>query len=109
MTKKEYLIRLNQLCEMNHFIFLGARIQGKKNLMLTHEVSKNKEKPIGKGAKAQRKFGNEICITKFKILIHFLKCKIAFMPFKKKLTIPRKLENLEGLLKLAKKHKDEQT
>lgn len=31
------------------------------------------------------------------------------MPFEKKLTIPRKLENLEGLLKLAKKHKDEQT
>jgi hypothetical protein len=32
---------------MNHFIFLGARIRGKKNLMFTHEVGKNEEKPIG--------------------------------------------------------------
>jgi hypothetical protein len=50
------------MCEVNNFIFLGARIQGKRNLMFTHEVGKNEE-PIGKGAKAQRKFGNEINIT----------------------------------------------
>jgi len=41
--------------------------------MSIHEVCKNEGKPIGKGAKAQRKFGNEICITKSKILTHFLK------------------------------------
>jgi hypothetical protein len=94
---------------MNHFIFLGTRIQGNENQMSIHEVCKNEENPIGKGAKAQRKFGNEICITKFEILTHFLKCKIAFMPFETILTIPRELEYLEGLLKLAKKHKDEKT
>jgi hypothetical protein len=77
--------------------------------MLTHEVGKNEEKPVGNKTKAQRKFGNEICITKFKILTHFLKCKIAFMHFETILTIPKKLEYLEGLLKLAKRHKDEQT
>jgi hypothetical protein len=31
------------------------------------------------------------------------------MPFEKKMIILRELENLEGLLKLAKRHKDEQT
>jgi len=77
--------------------------------MSIHEVCKNEGKPIGKGAKAQRKFGNEICITKSKILTHFLKFKIALTPFETILTIPRELEYLEGLLKLAKRHKDEKT
>jgi hypothetical protein len=70
---------------------------------------KMKKNLLEKGAKAQRKFGNEICITKFEILTHFLNCKIAFTPFETILTIPRELEYLEGLLKLAKKHKNEKT
>jgi hypothetical protein len=107
--KKKSLIRLNQLCEMNNFIFWSARIRGKRNLTCIHEVGKNKEKPIKKGVKAQKKFGNEINITKFKILTHFSKCKTAFTPFEIILTIPRELEYLEGLLKLAKRHKDEKT
>jgi hypothetical protein len=51
--KKESLIRLNQLCEVNNFIFLGARIQGKRNLRFIHEVGKN-EKTYWKGGKSTK-------------------------------------------------------
>jgi hypothetical protein len=39
---------------MNNSTFLGAKFWGKRNLMCTHEVGKNEEKPIGKGAKTRR-------------------------------------------------------
>jgi hypothetical protein len=39
---------------MNHFIFLGTRIQGNENQMSIHEVCKNEEKPIGKGSKSTK-------------------------------------------------------
>jgi len=42
-------------------------------------------------------------------LTYFLKCKIVFMFFETILTIPRELEYPKGLLKLAKRHKDEKT
>jgi hypothetical protein len=47
--------------------------------------------------------------TKSKILTHFLKGKISFTPFETILIIPGELEYLEGLVKLAKRWKDEKT
>jgi len=46
--------------------------------------------------------------AKSKILTHFLKGKVAFMPLETIMTIPNELEYLKGLVKLAKSHKDEE-
>jgi len=43
---------------------------------------------------------------KFKIISHFIKGKIFLTPMETILTIPRKLEYLEGLVKLARRKKD---
>jgi len=51
--------------------------------------------------------GNEISITKSKILTHFLKGKITFMPLGTIMTIHSELKYFEGLMKLARRHKDE--
>ncbi len=42
-----------------------------------------------------------------KILTHFIKGKIPFTPMETILTIPRQLEYLEGLVKLARRRKNE--
>jgi hypothetical protein len=67
-----------------------------------------RKKPLKKGATTQRKFGNEINITKSKTFTHFLKGKISFMPFETILIILSELEYLEGLVKLARRRKDEE-
>jgi hypothetical protein len=41
-----------------------------------------------------------------KILRHFIKGKISLTPMKTILTIPRELEYLEGLVKLARRQKN---
>jgi hypothetical protein len=46
---------------------------------------------------------------RFKILSHFAKGKISLTPMETILIISRKLEYLEGLVKLAKRRKDVET
>jgi len=43
---------------------------------------------------------------KYKILFHFMKGKIALTPMETIIMIPKELEYLEGLVKLAKRRKD---
>jgi hypothetical protein len=51
--------------------------------------------------------GNEIKTTKSKIPTHFLKGKITFMLLEMIMTIHGELEYFEGLMKLARRYKDE--
>jgi hypothetical protein len=48
-------------------------------------------------------------IAKSKILTHFLKGKIPFIPLETTLIVLSELKYLEGLVKLAKRRKDEET
>jgi hypothetical protein len=45
-------------------------------------------------------------IVRSKILSHFIKGKISLSPMETILMIPRKLEHLESLVKLARRRKD---
>lgn len=57
----------------------------------------------------QGKFVNDMSIAKSKILTRFFQCKNSLSPLETILTIPGELEYLEGLVKLARKWKDEKT
>ncbi len=106
--EKATLAKLNRLCGENNNIFSGTRIPKQRNLVVAPEVDRNKEEVIEKGGATQQIFGNEMSITKSKILTHFLKCKISFTPLETILIIPNKLGYLEGLVKLAKRWNDEE-
>jgi hypothetical protein len=51
---------------------------------------------------------NETIITKSKIFTHFLKGKISFTPFETIITMVGESDYLEGLVKLARRCKDEE-
>jgi hypothetical protein len=58
----------------------------------------------GEGARVGRE-----TIVKSKILSHFIKGKISLSPMETILMIPRELEHLESLVKLARRKKDAET
>jgi hypothetical protein len=80
----------------------------KRNPVVTPMVDKDEERPHEEDITTLRKLGNEISATKLKILTHFLKGKIRFMPLETIMTIHDELEYFESLMKWAKKHKDEE-
>jgi len=86
--EKTTLAKLNQLCGANNNVFSGTKIPKQRNLVVAPEVDRNKEKVVEKGGVTQRRFGNEMSITKSKILTHFLKGKISFTPLEAILIIP---------------------
>jgi len=88
-------------------VFLGTRIPRPWNLVVFLEIDKNEEEPIEDGVGAQKRIGKITNIAKSKILIHFLKGKISFSILETVLTIPGELDYLEGLVKLARRCKDE--
>lgn len=88
-------------------LFSRTKISKRRNPIVALEVDKNKEEIVEEGITAQGKFGNEMNIAKSKILKHFLKGKISFSLLETILTIPSELKYLEGLIKLAKRRKDE--
>ncbi len=71
-------------------------------------MDKNKKEIVEEGGATQGRFGNEMSITKSKVLTHFLKSKISFTPLETILIIPNELKYLEGLLKLARRWNDEE-
>ncbi len=75
---------------------------------MTQEVDKNEGRPKEEDVAAPTRCGNGISTSKSKILTHFLKGKITFTPLETILTILGELEYLEGLVKLAKRHKNKE-
>jgi len=106
--EKTTLAKLNRLCGANNNVFLGTIIPRQRNLVVVPEVNKNRKEVFEEGGATQRKFGNEMSTTKSKILTHFLNGKISFTPLEKFLIILGELQYLEGLVKLAKRWKDEE-
>ncbi len=74
------LAKLSRLCGVNNNIFFGTRVPRKRNPVVAPTVDKDEEKPHEEDTTTLRRLGNEISNAKLKILTHFLKGKIRFMP-----------------------------
>jgi hypothetical protein len=94
---------------MKNNVFSRTRVSSCWNLIVSLEIDKNEEKPIENGVGAQSKIGEITNNTKSKILTHFLKGKKSFTPLETISTIPNELKYLKRLVKLSRKHKDEET
>ncbi len=86
------LAELNGLCGVNNNIFSRIRVPRKRNPMVTPKVDRDGRGPQEEDATTPRRFGNEISNSKSKILTHFLKGKITFIPLETILTILGELE-----------------
>jgi hypothetical protein len=75
----------------------------KRNPFVTPKVDRDEKRPHEEDTTTPRKLGNEISTAKSKILTHFLKGKITFMPLETIMTIHGELEYFEGLMKLTRK------
>lgn len=93
--------QLNCLCGAKHDVFSMARIPRKHLLIEAMEDDTiNDREAMFVGLERSFKM-------KFKILIHFIKGKISLSLMEIILTIPKELESLKNLIKLAKKKWDE--
>jgi hypothetical protein len=93
----------------NNIFSRTKKVSKCKNLVVAPEIDRNRENVVEEGIVVQGKFGNDMSTPKSKILTHFLKCKISISPLETILTILNELEYLEGLVKLARRWKDEET
>jgi hypothetical protein len=84
-------VEFNHICGGNRHIFSG--------------LTKEQEKGIVKEEQRGANMGFEV-VMKSKILFHFIKGKIFLTPMETILIILRKLEYLEGLIKLARRTKN---
>jgi hypothetical protein len=103
------LTELNILCGVKNNVFLRTIILRRYNIVVSPEIDKNEEEPIEDGVGAQWRIGEITNIAKSKVFTHFLKGKISFTFWETILIILVELECLEGLVKLAKRCKDEKT
>lgn len=107
-NEEAILAKLNWLCGANKNIFIRTKVPKHKNPIVSPKVDKNIEETIEKDIATQGRFSNEMSTAKSKKLTHFLKGKISFTPLETNLTIPSELKYLEGLVKLARRQKDEE-
>ncbi len=76
--------------------------------MVTPKVDRDEGRPKEEDVVAPMRLGNGISTSKSKILTHFFKGKITFTPLENILTILSELEYFEGLVKLARRHKNKE-
>jgi hypothetical protein len=101
------LTKLNRLCGMKNNAFSRTRIPSCRNPIVFPEIDRNEEEPIEDGVETQSSVGEITNITKSKILTHFLKGKISFVPLETIQNVLSEFEHLESLVKLTRKSKDE--
>ncbi len=77
----------------------------KRIFPITINLAKKQEEGIVEEEQMGANMGSEVAM-KSKILSHFIKGKIFLTPMEIILIIPRELEYLEGLVKLARRRKD---
>jgi hypothetical protein len=99
--KEATLQQLNRLCG-NEKVFSYTRVSRRRVLV---EVAPTTNSPSIEVNEEGMRVNREITI-KSKILSHFIKGKIALSPIETILMIPRELEHLENLVKLACRKKD---
>ncbi len=103
------LIELNWICGANHDLSSGNMIPKRRLLMPTNEVEgiAKQAEGVDVGDKTMEAIPNPG--ARSKILLHFMKGWISLTPMETIMRIPGELEYLEGLVKLAKRRKYEET
>jgi len=101
---------LDKICGASHDLFSHTKAPRRKLLMGT--IAREEENTNLLEGKSSRKKKMRIGLEKevtlrSKILIHFIKGKISLTLVEVILIIPRELEYLEGFVKLARRHKNE--
>jgi hypothetical protein len=103
------LTKLNKICGANHHLSFGNKIPKRRFPMQAHKAKGIAERAKGTdvGNKIKETMPNSR--TRSKILLHFMKGQISLTPMEIIMRIPGELEYFEGLVKLAKRKKDEKT
>jgi hypothetical protein len=96
--------QLNKLCG-NESMFSYTRVPRRRTPV---EVAPERAGPIPKAVREEIGAGRDTSVRS-KILSHFIKGKISLSPMETILMIPGELENLESLVKLARKKRDSKT
>jgi len=99
--KEATLQQLNKLCG-NENVFSYTRVPRRRMLV---EVAPASAGPSSEAEGENTGMNRENSI-RLKILSHFIKGKVSMTPMETVLMIPRELEHLENLVKVAKKKKD---
>jgi hypothetical protein len=102
--EKATLAKLNRVCGDDQHVFSRVRIP-KRRLPIIVNPTEEQEELIAEDEQRGRNLESK-AIVKSKILSHFIKGKISLTPMETILIIPRKLEYLEGLVKLTRRRKD---
>ncbi len=95
---------LNKLCG-NESLFSYTRVPRRRTLV---EIAPERAGPILKVIREEIGAGRDTSVRS-KILSHFIKGKISLSPMETILMIPGELENLESLVKLARRKRDSET
>ncbi len=95
---------LNKLCG-NESLFSYTRVPRRRTLV---EVAPERAGPILKVIREEIGAGRDTSVRS-KILSHFIKGKMSLSPMETILMIPGELENLESLVKLARRKRDSET
>ncbi len=106
--EKATLNELNKICGANHHLTSRNRIP-KKRLPVQGQGAKGVTKKVeGANSKNRTKETIPDSGVRSKILLHFMKGRISLTPMETIMRIPGELEYLKGLVKLARRRKDEE-
>jgi len=101
------LNELNKICGANHQLTSGNKIPKKKLPVQVNEAEGVVEQVEGIDARNRTKEAVPNSNARSKILLHFMKGPISLTPVETIMTTLGQLEYLEGLVKLARRRKDE--
>jgi len=98
------LLELNCICGEEKHVFSGIKMPKRKLHVFTNMI-KVQEEGLVEDEHMEVIMRTKVLI-KSKILSHFIKGKVSLTPMETIFIIPRELEYLKGLVKLARKRKD---
>jgi hypothetical protein len=103
------LIELNKICGANHHLSIGNKIPKRRLLMQVNEIEgiAKQVEGIEAGDKTKEEVSNSR--ARSKILLNFMKGRISLTPMETIMKVVGELEYLEGLVKLTRTKKDEET
>jgi hypothetical protein len=102
------LMELNKICGANHHLSSKNKIPKKRLPMETNEAKGIVEQAQGVEARDKTREAVPNFGARSKNLLHFMKGWISLTPMEIIMKIPRELEYLVRLVKLAKRRKDEE-
>jgi hypothetical protein len=101
------LTELNKICGVIRHLSFGNMIPKRRLPMQANEAKGIAEQAEGVEARDRTREAMPNSKARSKILLHFMKGRISLTPMETIMKVPRELEYLEGLVKLARRKKDE--